>query len=402
MLYRYRAWAPGGRRISGEVEASARPIALKKLQDQGYLVEQLAAGVNWNMDINLDLSSNKLGLRQVSLLFNQLAMMIRGGVPILQALQVLSGHYKGKPATTLRKMAQDVEQGQTLSQVLTAFRSSIPREALHVVAVSELAGELDLGLTVLARQFDAEDQIQRKVKSALIYPVVVLCMTFGLAFFMLGWVVPQYEGMFSDLGAELPVETRTLLAISRFVSGNIWWILLGLVLATGGYLVAYKRSEPFRTWLHRMALRVPVLGPLIRNRESARYCRVLGTMLKAGVPALSAVHTGADSAKNLDLANRLNEVSSSISSGASMGHAIKESGVLPPIMAELLTVGEVIGEADASLEQVATFCEADVNQTVDRLTSILEPVLIITLGLIVLGVVYPLLIPMFEIYGKIQ
>jgi len=163
-----------------------------------------------------------------------------------------------------------------------------------------------------------------------------------------------------------------------------------------------NQSEQFRLKVHAFMLRVPVVGPLIRNRESARYCRVLGTMMKSGVPVLSAVQSSADSVQNAALADKLAGVGEQISTGASLGQSIKGTGVLPPIMAELLGVGEMIGETDDSLAQIATFCEADVNQTVDRLTSILEPVLIITLGAIVLGVVYPLLIPMFDIYGKVQ
>lgn len=402
MLYRYRAWGPGGGVVTGELEAAARTVALKKLQDQGLMVEDLSASLNWNVDLNLDLSSNKLGLRQVSLLFAQLAMMIKGGVPVLQALQVLSGHYKGKPAQTLRKMAADVEHGQTLGQALVAFRASIPRVALHVVSVSEMAGELDKGLLLLSKQFDAEDQIRRKVKSALLYPIVVLCMTFGLAAFMIGFIVPQYSSMFADLGAELPLETRILMSVSGFVQTNYLWILLIIVAGTGGFMAAMARSDSFRMKVHGLLLRMPVVGPLIRNRESARYCRILSTMMKSGVPVLSAAQTASDSVANALLADRLATVGEQISMGASIGESIKSTQVLPPIMAELLSVGEMIGESDATLDQIATFCEADVNQTVDRLTSILEPVLILTLGAIVLSVVYPLLIPMFDIYSKVQ
>lgn len=401
MIYRYRAWAPGGELVTGEMEASARSVAERKLQEQGYLIESLTAGINWKLDVKLDFSSNKLGLRQISMLFNQLSMMIKGGVPVLQCLQVLAGHYKGKPAQTLAKMAIDVEHGQTLSQALVAFRSSIPRVALHVISVSELAGELEKGLSLLAKQFDSEDQIRRKVMSALMYPVVVLLMTFGLAAFMIGFIVPQYSGMFADLGSELPVETRILLGVSGFVQKYFFLILVFLVLFAFGFVYAMNRSESFRLNVHAAMLKVPVVGPLIRNRESARYCRVLSTMLKSGVPVLTAAQTGADSVQNAALADRLVGVGEQISMGSSIGQSIKASGVLPPIMAELLAVGEMIGETDTSLEQVATFCEADVNQTVDRLTSILEPVLILTLGAIVLSVVYPLLLPMFDIYGKL-
>lgn len=402
MLYRYRAWGPGGQLVTGEVDAAARTVALQKLQDQGLLVERMWTGVKWNAKLNLDLSSNKLDLRQLSLLFSQLSMLVKGGVPVLQAVQVLSGHYKGKPGKTLGQMARDIENGQTLSRALTAFRTSIPRVAMHVVAVSEVAGELEQGLSLLARQFDAEDQIQRKVKSALVYPVVVLVMALGLAIFMISFIVPQYAGMFKDLGSALPRPTQILLTFASFVEDYLVLLLADLLLSVIGFTVGLNQSEPFRLRVHSLLLRVPVVGPLMRNRESARYCRVLGTMLKSGVPVLSAVQTGADSVQNAALANQLAAVGDQISMGSSLGQAIKASGVLPPIMAELLSVGELIGDTDASLAQVAGFCEADVNQTVDRLTSILEPVLILALGAIVLSVVYPLLLPLFDIYGKIN
>lgn len=402
MRYRYKAYAAGGKLEMGEVDAPARTVAVAKLRSQGLLVESIRLAPVIKLNWNAELGRPKLNLRALSILFNQLAMLITGGVPVLQALQVLGNNTRGPMGTVLRGMVKEVESGQPLSKAMAAQGEVFPRVAVHVVSVSELAGELDEGLKLLAEQLDAEDQIARKFKSALIYPSIVIFMAFSLAVFMTLFIVPRYSDMFRQLGAELPEPTQILLAVSDFVQ-SYWLLVVGLpVLGTVSSLLAMRRSEAYRIWVHRWLLKVAVFGNLIRNRETARYTRTLGTMMKSGVPVLSAAQASADLVENGYMATQLNQVPAAIANGATLGKAIKEAAVLPSIMAELIVVGEVIGNVDTTLKHVADFSDADVKQTVERLTAILEPFLIILMGLIVLAVVVPLLLPMFDIYSKIR
>lgn len=402
MLYRYRAFAAGGQVVTGEVDAPARSVAYSKLRSQGMLVESLRPTAGLKLDLKMELTAPKLNLRQLSILFSQLAMLIEGGVPVLQSLEILAGSTRGPMQRVMRGMAKEVESGQSLSRALSGQRNVFPRVAIHVIGVSELAGELDKGLRLLSEQFDNEDQLQRKFKSAMIYPAVVLSMAFGLAIFMTTFIIPQYANMFADFGAELPRPTQILLSVSGFMK-RFWYIVVGLpVGAIFGSIWGMRRSEAYRVLLHKVLLKIPVFGNLIRNRETARYSSTLGTMARSGVPILSGTQTAAELVENAQMAAQLGAVPDAIANGATLGRAVKDAGAFPPIMAELLLVGEIIGNTDTTLDHIAKFTEADVKQTVERLTAILEPVLILILGAIVLSVVVPLLLPMFDIYTKIK
>lgn len=402
MLYRYRAFAAGGQLVTGEIDAAGRNVAHSKLRGQGYLVEWVRPAAAFKLDLKMELGSPKLNLRELSIFFSQLSMLITGGVPVLQSLQVLQSASRGPLARVLKGMVSEVDTGQSLSRAMAAQRTVFPRVAVHVIGVSELAGELDQGLKLLSDQFDAEDQLQRKFKSAMVYPTVVLVMAFSLALFMTTFIVPQYAGMFSDLGSELPTPTQILLAVSGFLT-HYWYLAIGLPVAgVVGGMMGVRRSESFRLLVHKLMLKVWVFGGLIRNRETARYTRTLGTMMKSGVPILAGAQTAAELVENTAMANALAAVPDAIANGATLGRAVKDSGALPPIMSELLLIGEIIGNTDTTLKHISDFTESDVKQTVERLTSILEPVLILLLGGIVLSIVVPLLLPMFDLYTKIK
>lgn len=402
MRYRYEAIGPGGLATAGEVEAAGRVMAMGKLRALGLVVTSLHPVLQFRLNWNLDLGAPKLSLRQLAELFNLLAMLLDGGLPVLQALQVLGGTMRPPASQILAAMAAEVAAGEPLSRAMAAQRSVFPRLAVHIVGVSELAGELPAGLRQLANQFDAEDQIQRKFKSAMIYPVVVLVMALGLAVFMTVFIVPSFAGMFKDLKAQLPWQTRALLAVSNFIQQE-WYLLATAVAgAVFGYRQALQKSERFRLLVARTLLRVPVFGPLIWLRETAHYTRTLGTMLQSGVPVMVAVQAAVDLVQNAHMANRLTAVPADIAGGASLGQALKRSQALPPLMVELLIVGEVIGRTDETLHRVAGLTDGQVKQTLERLTALLEPFMILILGSIVLMVVVPLLLPMFDLYTKIK
>lgn len=402
MLYRYRAFGPGGATVTGEVEARERAGALRKLGSQGLLVDSLRPalrlGINWRMD----LGSPKLTLRQQSNFFRLLAMLLDGGVPILQALQVLAGNSRGATQLVLQRIGREVADGQPLSWAVSAQPGVFPRIAIHIIGVSELAGQLDSGLQLLAEQFDSEDEMRRKFKSALIYPAVVLVMALALAAFMTLFIVPSFSDMFKDLGAELPWQTQALLSLSDFVGDN-WYMIVALIgTGIGGFSYGKRRYQAFRLRVDQALLKLPVFGELVRNRETARYTRTLGTMIKSGVAVMTATQAAADLLENSFLSDRLAGVAEAIANGATLGQAVRSSAALPPLLAELLVIGELIGKTDTTLFHIAWVADADVKQTLDRLTSILEPVLILLLGGIVLCVVIPLLLPMFDLYSKIK
>lgn len=402
MLYRYTGYGAGGERRQGEIEAPTQSIAAAGLKAQGILLESIAPALTLRPDLSRFRRGGRQPLRTLSVFLTQLRMLLRGGVPLLQSLQVLAGAARGHLRETVQRMARQVENGNTLGQAMAGNRTVFPRVAVHVVGISEHAGQLEKGLELLARQFDAEDQVRRKIKSALLYPAAVLFMTTGLAVFMLTVIVPKFAELFAGLGSELPRATQNLMAVADLLRHHGLTVAAGAVGAGLGAALAVNRIEALRVALHRAVLGLYVVGPLARVRECGRYARMLATMLQSGVPVVSAVQAAAEGVQNAYLAQQLGAVQDAVSQGQSLGQAIRQAGVLPPIMTELLAVGEMVGSADATLLQIATFCEEDVNQTVQRLTALLEPVLILTLGGVVLSVVYPTLLPLFDIYTKMK
>ncbi len=401
MRYRYSAYASTGQMVSGYVEANTRDLASGKLREQGMLIQSVKAAPKIKLSLDMDITTPKLNLRQQALFFSQLAMLIGGGVPVLQSLEVLR-NTSGRPLNTiLTHMVSEVETGMPLSKTMANRAPAFNAMAIQVLSVSEYSGELDRGLKMLAEQFDSEDALQRKFVSALIYPVTILVMAFALAIFMIMFIVPNYAGMFADLGAQLPWQTRALLAVSDFLVAH-WYAVPILILAVIGFILASRRSEQLRYNLHRFYLKVPIFGPLMRNREVARYTRAIGTLMKAGIPVVTAARVTADVVENNYISKNLASVPDTIAGGSTLGKAIKDLNFLPPIFAELLVIGEMISSADQALEYVANLSEADVKQTVERLTSIMEPTFILILGGIVFVIVVPLLLPMFELYGNIQ
>lgn len=402
MLYRYTGYRAGGERCQGEIEAPAWSAAVTGLKATGILVESVTPVLRLPAAAGLLRRDGRLPLRLLVVLFNQLRMLLRGGVPLLQGLQILAGNARGHLRAVLGRLAREVENGRTLGQAMAASRGAFPPAAVHVVAASEFAGRLESGLELLAGQLEREDQLQRKIRSVLVYPAAVLLMTAGLAAFMLTVILPRYAELFAGLGSELPAATRTLLAVAAGVRSHGLMLAAGAAGAGLGAHLAVRRVEGLRLALHRAVLHVAVAGPLIRAREAARYTRLLATMLGSGVPVLAAVAAAARGVQNAALANRLAAVEGAISRGLTPGQAIRQTGLLTPIMAELLTVGEMVGNTDGTLLQIAAFCEEDVNQTVQRLTALLEPVLVACLGGVVLAVVYPTLLPLFDIYTKMR
>ncbi|MFZ5816329.1 MAG: type II secretion system F family protein [Bacillota bacterium] len=401
MRYKYQAFTAQGQLVGGYLEASSRENAVSKLREQGMLVKNMSRAAEFKLSLDMDLTPPKLNLRQQSIFFSQMAMLLKGGVPVLQSLEVLKEQARRPMDKILKLMAADVETGMPLSRAMSNRHPSFAPMATQVLSISEYSGELDRGLRLLSEQFDAEDQLQRKFISALTYPVTVLVMAFALAIFMIAFIVPNYAGMFADLGAELPWQTRALLAVSEAVTTH-WYMIPILFVGFLIFMWMVKRNEELRAKVHRLYLKIFIFGPLMRMREVARYTRAMASLLKAGVPVVTAARVCADVVENGYLAKQLQQVPDRIAQGATMGRAIKETEMLPPILAELLAVGEMISNSDDTLEYIAHLSESDVKQTVERLTAIMEPVFILVLGGIVLIIVVPLLLPMFDLYGKIS
>ncbi len=317
---------------------------------------------------------------------------------VRQALRVLASQgRRGALGRILTSAANDVETGASLSQALYKQRKLLPWVLIQVVTVAELSGSLDMGLRLLGRQFEQEDFLRRRVRSAMTYPVVVLAAALAVVSFMVTFVVPRYAGLFSQLDAQLPASTLFVLGLSDFVR-NQWYLLLLYVFMLAGGIWVLFRFESVRFRWSWVLLKLPVLGEILLKRELARLTRTLATLMNAGVPILNALEVVEGATGSLWLASRLRLIIEDVRVGGALANALKRHRLLPGMFQEMVSVGEVIGDVDGMLNRVGDTCESDVNLIVDRLTSILEPVLVVVLGAAVVSVIVPIILPMFEIY----
>ncbi len=397
MQFNYKGWDGAGRPIAGTVEAASREEAVGQLAAGGVLIAELKPQlkINWNVELT---GPTKPNLRELAAFCSQLSMLLGSGVAVLQALRVLASQgRRGALGRILTSAANDVETGASLSQALYKQRKLLPWVLIQVVTVAELSGSLDMGLRLLGRQFEQEDFLRRRVRSAMTYPVVVLAAALAVVSFMVTFVVPRYAGLFSQLDAQLPASTLFVLGLSDFVR-NQWYLLLLYVFMLAGGIWVLFRFESVRFRWSWVLLKLPVLGEILLKRELARLTRTLATLMNAGVPILNALEVVEGATGSLWLASRLRLIIEDVRVGGALANALKRHRLLPGMFQEMVSVGEVIGDVDGMLNRVGDTCESDVNLIVDRLTSILEPVLVVVLGAAVVSVIVPIILPMFEIY----
>jgi len=401
VLFNYKGWDGAGRPTAGSVEAASREEAVGQLTAGGVLIAELKPQVK--ISFNMELTGpSKPNLRELAAFCSQLSLLLASGVAVLQALRVLASQgRKGALGRILGAVANQVEAGSSLSQALWKQRKALPWVLIQVVTVAELSGSLDVGLRLLGRQFEQEDLLRRRVRSAMTYPVVVVVAAIAVVSFMVTFVVPRYAGLFSQLDAQLPASTLAVLRLSDFIR-NQWYLLIVFIIAMIGGVWVLFRFESVRYQWSRLTLRLPVAGDILLKRELARLTRTLATLMHAGVPILNALEVVEGATSNLWLASKLRVVMEEVRVGGALAGALRRHNLLPGMFMEMVAVGEVIGDVDGMLNRVGDTCESDVNLIVDRLTSILEPVLVIVLGAAVVSIIIPIILPMFDIYEHLS
>jgi type IV pilus assembly protein PilC len=270
-----------------------------------------------------------------------------------------------------------------------------------MVEAGEVGGALDTILIRLAQYREKADKLARKVKGALVYPIVVMVVAIGVTYAMLTFIVPVFAKMFAGLGAELPAPTRIVLGFSNFMRENSLFMLLILVVGAIGFRMYLKNPKGRLSW-DTFKLKMPLFGLLVRKAAIARFTRTLATLLSSGVSILDALSITAKTAGNMVLHNAIHKSMLSIAEGETITQPLKESGVFPPMVTQMISVGEKTGGMDEMLSKIADFYDDEVDAAVAALTSIIEPVIIVFMGAIIGGILIAMYLPMFDIIGKIQ
>jgi type IV pilus assembly protein PilC len=388
-----------GQTQSGVLTVDSREDVLAFLRKSRIIVTSVREK---QQDIKFKLPMRKgVSTRELAVFTRQFATMIDSGLPLVQCLEIL-----GKQASnehfrkTIEEVTGDVEAGATLNEALAKAPSVFDNLFVHMVNAGEAGGILDTILARLATYIEKSDSLKRKVKSALTYPAVVLTVAAGVTIFMLTAIIPTFARLFADFGAELPLPTRIVLIMSNTLRAT-WW---ALILAAGAALFALKRyyaTDVGRHHLDRLMLKIPVLGDVLKKASVARFTRTLGTLVSSGVPILKGLEITAETAGNVILSDAIKETRNSIGQGETIAGPLSKCDVFPPMVVQMIAVGEETGALDAMLGKIADFYDDEVDTAVATLTSVIEPVLIVIMGVIVGGMVVAMYMPMFEMVKAI-
>jgi type IV pilus assembly protein PilC len=398
-VFVYKGRASSGA-VTGEVEADNRPAAQAVLRAKGILATQLQEKkVKAPAQKKI---GGKVKDKELAIFTRQFSVMIDSGLPIAQALNILAEQSESKGLRDCTGMiAKEIESGATLAESFRKYPKVFSDLFTNLIEAGESGGVLDVVLQRLAGYIEKAAALKSKVKSAMVYPVTIISVATLVVFFMMVFIIPTFAKMFKDLGQELPLPTKIVIALSDFMIGY-WWLLgagvFGFIMAFKRYYATDQGSMIIDTW----ALKVPIVGMLIRKVAVARFTRTLGTLISSGVAILEALRITARSAGNRVVEKAVMNARNAVAGGRNLAEPLRQAPVFPPMVVHMISVGETTGALDAMLSKIADFYEQEVDDAVGALTSLLEPMMIVFLGVCVGGIVVAMYLPIFKLVTAIK
>jgi type IV pilus assembly protein PilC len=404
MKFSYKARSASGRLFTGKVEAENRYKAAALLRERRLFVVELkesASGAAVSFDLNRYFQQ-KVTTRELAVMCRQLATMVKSGVPILQSLNILYQQCDNKTLKeTLQKVTGLLEGGKSLTEALKAHPKVFPQIFISMIEAGEVSGALDQVLERLAVNFEKEHDLKEKVKSAMTYPAVVVVVAVLAVIALMVLVVPTFVNMLQDMNAPIPFTTQSIILTSGFLK-NYWYLcLLMMVGVIAGYKQAVKTGQGKKV-RDSLVLKLPIFGPVLQKIIISRFCRSLSTLLKSGVPVLQSLEVVKNIAGNYAVIKSIEDAENSIKKGQSISLPLQKSGVFPPMVTRMISIGEETGSIDALLEKIADFYEREVEDVVSRLSSMLEPVLIVGMGGVVGFIILSIMLPMFSVINSVE
>lgn len=377
-----------GKIVKGEMRAPGEANVSAHLRRQGINVTKVK---------KLRASGQKVGEKDISLFTRQLATMMKSGVPLLQAFDIVGkGHSNPAVARLLFDIKSDVETGSSLQQAFKKYPLYFDELYCNLIGAGEAAGILDTLLDRLATYKEKIQAIKSKIKSALFYPVSIIVVAFIITAVIMIFVIPAFKELFSSFGADLPAPTLVIMAISDFFVQ--WWFLIFGGIGGGLYTFFYfwKRSKKMQSAMDRIMLKLPIFGELIRKASIARWSRTLSTMFAAGVPLVEAFDSVAGAAGNAVYFDATKSIQREVTTGNSLTVAMQNTEVFPSMVLQMVAIGEEAGSLDSMLSKVADFYEGEVDDAVEALSSLMEPIIMVVLGTLIGGMVIAMYLPIFK------
>jgi type IV pilus assembly protein PilC len=402
--YEYAVRDRKGKLVNGKLEAQSEAALVTKLRGMGYApvtIKESGGGSGIQREITLP-GGNKVSLKDLAVMSRQFATMINSGLSLLRGLSILAEQTESKKlAATLAEVRNDVETGMSLSTALAKHPKVFPPLMVNMCRAGEVGGFLDSVLLQIAANFEAEVKLRGKIKSAMTYPVVVFVIAILAVVGMLLFIVPVFTKMFASLGGTLPAPTRVLVFLSEAMK------FAAPILVVGGIVgvIVWKRvkhTDRARRIVDPLKLKLPIFGQLFRKVAISRFSRNLGTMLRSGVPILQSLEIVGETSGNIVLRDAARDVEESVRRGESLAGPLAQHNVFPPMVVQMLAVGEDTGAMDTMLHKISDFYDQEVEATTEALTSLIEPLMIAVLGGIVGSMIIALYMPIFGVFDLIK
>jgi type IV pilus assembly protein PilC len=397
--FAYKARTPAGTVTQGVFEAPDQRTALDRLRAQKLIITEINESVPGLLEALQKYNPLKptVGSRDIVLFSRQLSTLVSAGVALVNGLNILLEQIESPPfRVVVTKVKEDIEAGFSIADALKKHPQVFTELYVAMIKAGEVGGILDTILERLSGYLESAEELRRKVKGAMMYPAVVCTIAGAVTIFLLVGVIPTFKEIFAGFGAELPLPTRIVIGISEFLQEK-WYICLGVPVGLFFLGKRWIKTESGRKMFDTQVLKMPLFGALLKKVAVSKFTRTLGTLVKSGVPILQALETVARTAGNKVIEEAIMNARESIREGERISDPLKKSGVFPPMVVQMIAVGEETGNLDSMLTKIADFYDQEVDAAVKGLTSMIEPIVIVFMGIVIGGIVIAMFIPMFEL-----
>ncbi|MFD2369066.1 type II secretion system F family protein [Brevibacillus sp. GCM10020057] len=400
-VFQYEGRERTGKKVRGKIEANAKASAITELKQQGVLVLSMKEEVKGLLDRNIELGRPVKG-KDIVIFLRQFATLIRAGIGIVESIQVLGLQTENKKLQRyLSDVQADLQQGTQLSDACAKYPKVFEPLFISMIRAGEASGNMELVLERLATFYEKAHYTKEKVKSAMAYPVTVGLLAVAVTVYLLTNIVPTFVGMFSGLHAELPEMTKVVMAFSKSLIDTWYFYLIGLLVLVVIINIIVNNSYG-RFWVDYGMLKMPVFGKLLQKSAIARMTRTLATLFSSSVPILQSLSIVEGVVGNRLIGDAVGQAKESLRQGRPLSEPFKKSWVIPPMVSHMIAVGEETGSLDSMLDKVADFYEKEVESSVDKIKSLIEPIMIVFLSGIVGTIVLSIMVPMFDIFSKVK
>ncbi|MGI6113899.1 MAG: type II secretion system F family protein [Mahellales bacterium] len=399
--FEYKAKSIDGTYTQGVFEADSKYRAMMMIREQSLFPVSVKE-IGEQKDIREKGLFSKIGLRDLGMFCRQFSTILRAGIPITQCLDILSKQTSsGNLRALLEKVNEDVHTGKTLSEAMSVHHKQLPSMMIHMIEAGEISGTLDASLDRLARHFEKEYKLKQKVAKSMTYPIIVVIVSIVVVIFLLTNVVPTFATIFDNSNIQLPVPTMVLLSLSSFLRENGVLMLIGVILIALVFRLSISTGSGRYYW-HRLLLNLPLFGKLQRKIISARFTRTLGVLLSSGIPLVQALQVVSRVTNNEVAQRGILEAEEQVRQGMGLMIALEQLNLFPPMVTQMIMIGEDSGTLDTMLEKTADFFDDEIDSGITKLTTLLEPAIIVVLGVIVAFIVLSIALPMFDMMNIVE